>query len=920
MAGEQNIGILSASTIRPFFVESTFPIVLSQDIQGGIHSITSSSNFNQINILRRNWGMLAFVYDEKNYYQLIPERNSDLLDDTNWVLFSGGSGGSLEWVDSVKGVYNSNGSISPPPVDGDRYLVGPSGAASFNGHSNKIAVFRQYLNGYLYTSPPNGCTLRVDNEPDVLYKFVGTSSATGTWYKELQNTVRYIYPISNNGLTFSYTTTTGQTPLMGYTYCVFYASFATSNAGTVSLSIDGNFYAPIKKVSSNTLTDLSSGDFGADIEYQLTYDNGVFQIFLSSASQGGTIGPAEPGDGTYTDGLFTDFTPSTPIGTPIDRFNEILKALVPPPAPDLNSWSVNPQTQYVTGRISYSHAQETTFTPAIVSVTFSANGDVTRGDSFTKNTFSGFRLGVTSKNSQPITGNDYYQNITGVLNSGVSANPNLPTPAYAAGAFGNGITGSIVLYLNSFTVSSVDLGSTYNAINTTANFDGGLDIKAATASKFSNGNPFEFFWYRTGSYVINKASTHINSGYNKITVKHILPNTTITLTSYEFLTDASTAVTSFNTSVPTSNFSLLNTKYLSGIQYYTTNNSLGYSVVANNVYRNTYYDGSDAGSFADVSVQGISAIYNGASYNTNIGSSDTFEPSPSTRQLTPPSSVNDPFTFETTFNVKPDRRMINGTSVMKTTVKRTVQGTVIGGTLSISNWFIDSVTSTSTVLFEDFNSEGYRLNNSNFDTISSVNGDSWNSQNSLLNTNQNALQVADGRLLYPSFNFSAPGSSRDTNPNWGLTPTNYTTCKNNTNSPIRGVQNRTWTREFNIGPTSWSVFNMRITWQNTNWVKITNQISANSCQLEIKLPGTSGKVTGWLDAANPLDPNSDLTLDGKGCLDGTSVPTSSNQTWVVNLGNKSTSNSQGVVLVRITAGPDWNGYIESITLKGGPLP
>jgi hypothetical protein len=773
--------------------------------------------------------------------------------------------------------------------------------------------------GYLYTSPPNGCTLRVDNEPDVLYKFVGTSSVTGTWYKELQNTVRYIYPTSNNGLTFSYTTTTGQTPLMGYTYCVFFASFGTSNSGTVSLSIDGNFYAPIKKVSSNTLTDLTSGDFGADVEYQLTYDNGVFQIFLSSASQGGTIGPAEPGDGDYTDGLFTDFTPSTPIGTPIDRFNEILKALVPPPAPDLNSWSVSTQSQYVTGRVSYTHAQEPAL--SIVSVTFSINGDVTLGGSFTKNTFSGYRLGVTSKNSQPVSGTTYYQDIAGVLNSGVVVNPNLPTPAYVANAFGNGITGSVVLYLNSFTVSSVDLGSTYSAINTTGGTDGGLNISAATASKFSNGNPFEFFWYRTGTYLIKKTSIYINSGYNKITVRHILPNTTITLLSYEFLTDASTAVTFFDTSVGTFNFNLANTKYLSGIQYYTsTGNSLGYSVVANNVYRNTYYDGPDAGSFADVSRPGTSSIYNGQSYATNITSFDAFAPSPSTQQLEQPSSVIDPFTFQTTFNVQSNRRMINGTSVMKTTVKRTVQGTVIGGTLSISNWFIDSVTSNSTLLVEDFNSEGYRLNNStSFDTISSVTSDIWNSQSSLLNTNQNALQVADGRLLYPSFNFSGAGSSTNTNPNWGSNPRDYRTCKTNTNLPIRGTQNRTWTREFNIGPTSWSVFNMKIVWFNTNWVKTTTSISSNSCQLEIKLPGTSGKVTGWLDAANPLDPNSDLTTDGKGCLDG-DVPTSSNGTWIVNLGNKSTSNSGGVVLVRITAGPDWNGYIESITLKGGITP
>ena len=38
-------------------------------------------------------------------------------------------------------------------------------------------------------------------------------------------------------------------------------------------------------------------------------------------------------DGDYTDGLYTDFTTSTAIGTAIDRFNEILKgfSIAPPP-------------------------------------------------------------------------------------------------------------------------------------------------------------------------------------------------------------------------------------------------------------------------------------------------------------------------------------------------------------------------------------------------------------------------------------------------------------------------------------------------------------------------------------------------------------------------------------------------------------
>jgi len=938
MAAEKNIGILIASTLRPTFVDDVFPIVLSKDIRGGIHTITASTNFNEINVNRRDWGMLAFVYDEQKFYQLLPQNagTPDLEDDANWVLFSSGSEGSLEWVDSVKGIYNDDGAISPSPVDGDRYLVGQSGAGNFNGYSNQVAVFAQYLNsfsgGYLYTTPPNGCTLRIDNEPGVLYTFVGTSSSTGTWYKELQNTVRYIYPTSNNGLTFSYTTTTGQTPLMGYTYCVFFASFATSNSGTVSLSIDGNFYAPIKKVSSNALTDLSSGDFGANVEYQLTYDNGVFQILLPTSGQGGTIGPAEDND--YTDGLFTDFTSSTPIGTPIDRFNEILKALVPPPAPDLNSWSVTPQTQFVTGKLSYGHSQEPFL--GIVSASFSDNLDATQGDSYIKGTYSGYRLGINSLYLQTST-TEYYQDITGILNSGVSVHPSLPSPAYATYSFGNGITGSVALYLNSVTISSVNLASTYNAIDTTnSGATSGLSLTVATNSKFTNGNPFDFFWYRTGTYRIKRDNNNLNSGYNKITIKHLLPASTITLTSYEFISDASTTQTTFGSPNFISNLNVTNTKYLSGIRYYTSGN-FGYQVVASNIYRNTYYEGLDAGSFADVSTSDNSNIYNGQSYPTNISNSDAFSPTPVTQALTTPASVNQTFQFSTSFAIQPNRRKINGTSTVNVTSKRTVQGTVTGGTLTKTGWYIDTVVDSSTALIENFNGENRsnsnswgRLTNSTFNTVSSITSDNWDSSNSLLSTYTNALQVADGRLLYPSRNFQADGDST-VNPNWGVTNRNYTTCRSNVSSPIHGSVGptgdnwRTYTRVFDLGSTSYAKFSVVITFQNTTFVPLTTALSGNSaCYVEFKLPhsvGTptggliGGAVTGWLDACKAYD-GTILPNDEEGCLEG-NVPTSSGSSWKINFGGRNTYYSGGKVLMRITAGKDWNGYIQNITIVPG---
>ena len=69
-------------------------------------------------------------------------------------------------------------------------------------------------------------------------------------------------------------------------------------------------------------------------------DNGTGSFTITAATSGtNTIGEAE--DGSYTDGLFTDFATDTPIGTAVDRFNEILKLLAPSPAPDLDDIDCN---------------------------------------------------------------------------------------------------------------------------------------------------------------------------------------------------------------------------------------------------------------------------------------------------------------------------------------------------------------------------------------------------------------------------------------------------------------------------------------------------------------------------------------------------------------------------------------------------
>ena len=59
------------------------------------------------------------------------------------------------------------------------------------------------------------------------------------------------------------------------------------------------------------------------------------------------IGPAE--DGTYTDGIFTDFTDLTRVGVAVDRFNEMLLLLAP--TPPIDNWDNTFNNLIITGTL-----------------------------------------------------------------------------------------------------------------------------------------------------------------------------------------------------------------------------------------------------------------------------------------------------------------------------------------------------------------------------------------------------------------------------------------------------------------------------------------------------------------------------------------------------------------------------------------
>ena len=116
-----------------------------------------------------------------------------------------------------------------------------------------------------------------------------------------------------------------------------------------------------------------------------------------------------------------------------------------------------------------------------------------------------------------------------------------------------------------------------------------------------------------------------------------------------------------------------------------------------------------------------------------------------------------------------------------------------------------------------------------------------------------------------------------------------------------------------------------MSWTGCNFVPVNQPLDDSSkVWIEFKLPYNSskgipvgaihagGSVTGWLDATQAFGIG--LYENGDGCLDGT-LPVIPNTDWKINFGLQSTYYSSGIVLMRITAGPAWTGYIDKIDIS-----
>lgn len=367
-----------------------------------------------------------------------------------------------------------------------------------------------------------------------------------------------------------------------------------------SLTPGGSDYVAITKVLSGSgLPSMTTNDYGTSLNGILwinTDDNKLYSLsatedgnpstsgnFTGShveisggGSSGGTIGPAE--DGSYADGLFTDFTQNTLIGTPIDRFNEVLKALAPSPAPDLDDIE-STETDGVAGDLSFGASNTISGVSNVTAV--GALGAIDVNGAFVE---SGDRRGIIRRG---LSGS-----FAGTLNNDEGAGPGSPNTAYPAKAFGDANIGVLEMFVNGNKVCSASLSGSNSSFTATGGGGSSITVSATSSAKFPDGTELDVFINRTGTFSVHL--TDQRPGHNFVQIKHVKPTSETTTNFVDFVIDdfAGSSAIDINETGSWSFTSPGTLKTVSGIKYYDNgfedNTAIPYTASFTNLYRDTY--------------------------------------------------------------------------------------------------------------------------------------------------------------------------------------------------------------------------------------------------------------------------------------------------------------------------------------------
>lgn len=650
---------------------------------------------------------------------------------------------------------------------------------------------------------------------------------------------------------------------------------------TGSLSISGA--VKFENIPAGTATTSS---------YLALDSNNNVVLTSSSGGTGGGIGdPEDSGSPNgYVDGLFTDFTPSTPVGTPIDRFNEVLKILAPTPSPAV-SRITGSEPSGVKAKLSFGASKVVTgYTSSGGTAGFTAVDAV--GAYSASISGSNFRLGVYNGS----------QDITGAINFHVTDSITNGYMAYSNNSFGNANEGTLKLELNGTTIHSVALSGLAGAGNPNSgsgtsltNNSGFINVSIPASSIDGNNSEWYIFKYRTAKFKV--AASEQKVGWNYARVIHTLASNNET-NYVEWINDISGAAGVANMSASNGrieNVVLTGAKYLSGVKY-NTDATAKYKVNLLNLYKNVYAADGTPISFTAVNSsnpvsQAVSDLGGGDNRNKILGVTGSLD-----------------FNGTTLFNTA-----ITCNATVTHPLKATITNT--GSATTGNGFLIDNRNLVSSNLQEKFHDESFRKSSGSYSTQGSVSiaAATWNSQTHMTGSNIDGHQ--DGLLFHNQRLYSPVDGDI---PNGG----DFKAMSNASGSFQPDYVNDTpiGTRTFYRVITNSSGVakrDMKIV-STKNGTKYNNlTLNSTNTHLFAKIPGS----TGWMDISQPFAYGS--TLDAHGALittatnnSNTGSTDSGNATHFITFGTQSVANNQ-LVMIKMVADETWSGYATEMSFSIG---
>jgi hypothetical protein len=659
-----------------------------------------------------------------------------------------------------------------------------------------------------------------------------------------------------------------------------------------------------KVIVSGSQAELGELNVGANQQISSSAaDTFLSGSFSGSFSGNFSIGPAE--DGTYTDGLFTDFITTTPIGTAVDRFNEVLRGLAPLQAPlldyiDATSTSTRANNQ----RLSFDATNTTaSYSPMSGSITAFANITAFNMD-YAQTAGDGgnnIRLGVIASSTNPVV-------LT--LNNDVSADSatavNYPANAFRVTndvGFGESYTlnvnGNNFSYTtaNANAVSSQNLGAGPATITLAA---------AKTGSFINSGQSFNLWWHRTGSvsiptsmwrsgsnFAIVSSSLGVSSAYVDW-VYDPLASSTDTLFQYSITTPVSASIDTGSI------------VWLSGIPYCNKFEYV-FSSSIDNYYRNTF------------ATTAIGASNAAQGFNTfQLGNITTTILTAAAVSIATPTSPSSSLQVASTHSVNSNQAITGSTLSSRFTVTNAFGKTANSTALTTPRVIVNRHSNSNSTTSETFTGENYRLEYGiTYDSQANVTTylNQYPSASSLVaggNTDELAVWVAPGsspvgRLTYPTRAFGSsvggnisgigalyPDNAFASHPNYsGATGTRY------------------YLRAFQNGDSVKAQFTIAIAGSGLTFVTEGASIGS-SIKVSAKIPGTTAwrdVLTGAPGSTVGIPTDTDNTY---GCGSGI-TPLATSLAGSVNFVNQNAAANQ-YVLIRITAAAGWTGTITSISL------